>query len=488
MSYRVLIGSTETANTNKIVSPDMFYLSYRSFSPSFFPENAPASLVFTDDVPIIAREKIASWTRLFSPKTKIEGTCLPTFSVGNGTLQLSAIPKRSRRTVCQSGGKSCASTANSFFPLPEGLQLLQKLTSPEHAQELDSQTSKSFSQYDFFCVLLHPSVNCSRVKAERILIEAAEAAGKYYANCIPYFSASGFLPLFFYNLNNVSTHGVRLRSQLQKLFAHIPDILFHFGMTHTGLSGLYSSYFEAFETYYVDRLQSSCRSFEEISTPESHVSKAPRLVELERAIRTDLEFRKGRNAIAYVSQWFEECRRQNYNLQNFKCDIILLYSSIKNVIFDMYAFRRKRIKVGMEVYEILNISSIPEIEEWFKIWILYTLNVFEPARSGSSFRINDVLDFINSHLTDNLTLERISSYFFISPPYFSTLFKREMGQTFLSYLTGQKMEKARELLTQNHKVSDVSRILGYEDVKHFRTLYKKHFGHTPSSERHKEET
>ena len=91
-----------------------------------------------------------------------------------------------------------------------------------------------------------------------------------------------------------------------------------------------------------------------------------------------------------------------------------------------------------------------------------------------------MLQFIDSHILDDLSLSTIASYFYVNASYFSTLFKKETGQTYISYITAVKMEKAMELLKKGFKVYEAAYMLGYEDVRHFRNVFKRHFGCAPS--------
>ena len=439
------------------------FFTYHEFFPCFFPESCPDCIMLSADVPQIVSERIKIWLRQDSYRN---------IAVSEDAFDIHVIDK-----VKESGHSDIR------FPLSLSLLFLRELTDPDKAHALLTSQFPVYTEYSFLCCIIHPEFSCSAVKAEHIFLHSADmlAAGGF--QFMPYSCGNRYLLLIF-SFSKMSASKISAYiSTLSQSLNLLPDIQYHMGMSHKDLSGLYSSFFEACETYYVDRLRTPCHFFEEISQPENMVSKASRLVELERAIRTDMEFRNGKNAINYIDTWFDICREQNYSLQNIKCDIILLYSNIKNIIFDMYSLRHKRIKIGMEVYEILNITSIPEMKEWFRIWLTYTLNNFEPVHNASSFQINEVLDFINSHITEELSLERISSYFFISAPYFSSLFKKSTGQTYVSYITSQKMEKARELLLEKHKVYEVAETLGYEDVKHFRNLYEAHFGYAPSRDK-----
>ncbi|SHL55167.1 Helix-turn-helix domain-containing protein [Anaerocolumna jejuensis DSM 15929] len=255
---------------------------------------------------------------------------------------------------------------------------------------------------------------------------------------------------------------------------------FKVGIIHHGLPGLISSYMEAVQVYYVNKLRTPCTYFDEISSPPGQPLKLQRLKEIERSIRTDIQFLEGQNVLQYVRLWFDECKNLNSTLNELKYDLINLYSTIKYVLFDMYNLKLKRIKSGLEVHEILNIATLEELERWFYNWLIYTLDNFDLTRSNTDFQIDEVLQFITNHITDGLTLTKISSYFYVNPSYLSTLFKKETGQTYISYVTKVKMEKACELLNSNFKVFEVSSMLGYEDIRHFRNTFKKYHGIPPS--------
>lgn len=252
------------------------------------------------------------------------------------------------------------------------------------------------------------------------------------------------------------------------------------GCIHTGLYGAYKSFLEAKETFYINYLYHPAVSFDEISSSVKTASKPIRLVEIERQIRSNLEYKKGDSIIRLTQEWFDECAKMNYTLENTQMDLLNLYSSIKYVIFDMYTLHATRIKKGWEVYELFQIRTLEELKEWFFDWLNYTLNNII-IKKGQGFQIEDVLEFIDHHLMEKITLESTAGYFGYNTSYFSTMFKKEMQETFISYVSRQKMKKAFELLQNGRKVTDVAALLGYSDLKYFRTLFKQQYQMNPSA-------
>ena len=89
---------------------------------------------------------------------------------------------------------------------------------------------------------------------------------------------------------------------------------------------------------------------------------------------------------------------------------------------------------------------------------------------------------MHSHYMDkDLTVEALSQELHVSAAYFSTVFKRETGKSFINYLTDYRMEKAlRLLLEEEEKTYIIAESVGYSDPNYFSYAFKKKFGMSPS--------
>lgn len=90
--------------------------------------------------------------------------------------------------------------------------------------------------------------------------------------------------------------------------------------------------------------------------------------------------------------------------------------------------------------------------------------------------------YIGEHYGEKLSLEGISGHFYISPNYFSSLFKKEMGMNFVEYLTNVRMREAEKLLANpRYSIGEIAEMTGYRDVSHFSSNFARTYGMTPSA-------
>ncbi|USF28870.1 helix-turn-helix transcriptional regulator [Clostridium sp. MD294] len=77
-------------------------------------------------------------------------------------------------------------------------------------------------------------------------------------------------------------------------------------------------------------------------------------------------------------------------------------------------------------------------------------------------------------------LNKIAFHIGISASYFSSIFKQKTGQSFVEYLTKTRMEKACELLKcTTLRTAEIGEQVGYHDPHYFSTTFKRVIGQSP---------
>lgn len=120
---------------------------------------------------------------------------------------------------------------------------------------------------------------------------------------------------------------------------------------------------------------------------------------------------------------------------------------------------------------------------------LYLTNVLEQCivwrrerqLYGRDSAIRRAAEYIDKNFAqEKFSLTNAAAAAGMTPTYFSSLFKKEMGISFLNYITRARMEKAKELLCCTSKsIFEVAGDVGYVDQHYFSHLFKRHTGQTP---------
>ncbi len=98
----------------------------------------------------------------------------------------------------------------------------------------------------------------------------------------------------------------------------------------------------------------------------------------------------------------------------------------------------------------------------------------------ASQQVDQVIAYIRGHLDLNLTVGEYAKMVYLSTSYFSNLFKKVTGMTVTQFVTAERMERAKEMLSRGMQIQEISLALGYEDRPYFTELFKRHCGMTPS--------
>jgi AraC-like DNA-binding protein/ligand-binding sensor protein len=107
---------------------------------------------------------------------------------------------------------------------------------------------------------------------------------------------------------------------------------------------------------------------------------------------------------------------------------------------------------------------------------------FQGVRHSSALRKAE--RFIWDNYTRKISLQEIASASGLSAPYFSTIFKDEMGENLSNYLNRLRIEKAIAMLGENGiPISEIASACGFEDQSWFSKIFKAHTGLSPGKYR-----
>ena len=140
--------------------------------------------------------------------------------------------------------------------------------------------------------------------------------------------------------------------------------------------------------------------------------------------------------------------------------------------FDVSSHYLRKIKESESLQEIIEILSIITERMSGKIFSFHGVRHFTALRKAERF--------IWENYTKKISLREIAEVSGLSAPYFSTIFKEEMGENLSNYLNRLRVEKAAVMLvTTNLPINEIAVTCGFEDQSWFSKIFKNNTGLTP---------
>ncbi|WP_336774464.1 response regulator transcription factor [Paenibacillus sp. MMO-58] len=94
--------------------------------------------------------------------------------------------------------------------------------------------------------------------------------------------------------------------------------------------------------------------------------------------------------------------------------------------------------------------------------------------------------FLGRNLYRDLSVEEAATHVGLSTSYFSLLFKQTYNETFIEYVTRERMEKAKSLLADTMKsIAQIAKEVGYAERRYFTKVFMKYTGENPTDYRSK---
>ncbi|GFN33340.1 helix-turn-helix domain-containing protein [Paenibacillus xylaniclasticus] len=168
--------------------------------------------------------------------------------------------------------------------------------------------------------------------------------------------------------------------------------------------------------------------------------------------------------------------------------IVSIYFGIVHTLFQ--TFQRKSLAIDrafpQQQWEDGGqaLKSLQGLKTWALSVCLQAAEYIRQNSKDVSNVVRKAQQYIEEHLDEDISREKLADYVFLNPAYLSRLFRKETGQSITDYTTDRKIVRAKmELENSNARISDIAVSVGYSNFSHFSKLFKKATGLTPQEYR-----
>ena len=140
-----------------------------------------------------------------------------------------------------------------------------------------------------------------------------------------------------------------------------------------------------------------------------------------------------------------------------------------------YEFLTEVLGKAMETVEKKHRQSA--LEDYGK---LYVESIAQSRKKDSIDVVDTVVDYINPHLSEELSVRSLANMAYVSPDHLTRSFKKRFSMTVSDYILQRRMTLAGELLRDNKlTITMVSDCVGFGNYSYFTEQFKKYYGMTP---------
>lgn len=131
------------------------------------------------------------------------------------------------------------------------------------------------------------------------------------------------------------------------------------------------------------------------------------------------------------------------------------------------------------------LNTIPDAIAYLQTEVVSLYNQLFHWRGGNQKSLfEEAKAYIDTHISEELSLEEVAEKMGLAPTYFSYIFKKMTNETFVQYRMKKRIEMAKRLLEIPHyKVVDVGVTIGYQNYPYFTKIFKKMTGCSPTEYR-----
>lgn len=158
--------------------------------------------------------------------------------------------------------------------------------------------------------------------------------------------------------------------------------------------------------------------------------------------------------------------------------VVLLVSQLE----EMVILKEDVIFLSVEIEQkIQQTHSLVHLEKNMKEFI-YSISEILKSTKNDKYNaiVSEAMRYVEEHYAEEISVKNVASGFFVTPNYFSQVFKAQTGVNFTDFLNEYRIKQSKHFLKNNSlKIYEIAELAGYQNYKYFNKVFKKYTGMSP---------
>ena len=184
-----------------------------------------------------------------------------------------------------------------------------------------------------------------------------------------------------------------------------------------------------------------------------------------------------------INNIFDKIQTKGISFNQYKLFVI----ELTTVLLKLIKTQNINIDDTLAIYKNIEVfKSIDEAREWFLNKAIEISRFIQIKRvAAATLLVEEAKTYVLQNFnSSDLSVDSVCNELHLSSTYFSTIFKKEVGVNFISYLTDIRLKEAKVLLkTTDYKTYIIAEKVGYIEANYFSYVFKKEIGVSPTKYR-----
>jgi two-component system response regulator YesN len=203
-------------------------------------------------------------------------------------------------------------------------------------------------------------------------------------------------------------------------------------------------------------------------------------IEIENKIKASICNGAHEDLEEYKKDFFQFMKKKSYDPSCVIDGYMRLYTSTANLLQEIDTKTYEALRSINTLNLIGEAKTKTELEKAYSEAIRLIMNSKEKREDIRNYTIKRTINYIRDHYKEGITLEETAHKLNITPEYLSTLFNKELGMNFSTFLKDFRLSHAKRLLSgTDMKIYEIASEVGYSDSKYFNRVFKEKYGISP---------